>query len=1017
MKNTKDLTEQNINLNYYSRQIGTYGLETMMNIRKLNVFIYGMRGVGFEVSKNLILAGPKNVTIFDDNISKINDLTSNFYITEEDVKNNKRRDISSYKKLSELNHSVKVKIMEGNSMLTHIRNNLDLNDDEKYNVVVITEFLSKEIIIELDNLCRQNNIGFIYGTELGINGFYFVDFGNSFNVLEIDNNNDKFSISNIYKSNPGRITLINSIDGKLRNNDFIIFKDVEGMSELNGKQFQIKYIDEYNISIQDTSNYSDYIEGGYIQKVKIPLKMNFFPFEKKLEIPYSEEDGYPFQIDFGKSCTNEIIHLGILALYEFMEKKGYLPRLNDKKDSEELYNIANKILIKNENDDIFWIKGLRDEIENFDKFMKKIIIEISLWAKGQISPIASFLGGIISQTILKYKGKFIPTKQWFWFNFSEIVENIDINTERILNGSRYDDQIAIFGNKIQKRLEELKIFIIGAGALGCEFLKSFSLMGIATNKSGNSNITITDNDCIEESNLNRQFLFKNEDIGLSKSEVASKIVMDINKEFKCIPLKLKVEKETESFFNDYFWKNQNFIINAVDNEEARVYINEKCFKYGKILIDSGTNGTKANSQVIIPNITIGYSPSPIIEENIPMCTIRNYPNSINHCIEWALDKFSGYFIDIIDQVKLFVENKDLFYEELSKKGFVDQQIILNKVIRFLKIIINKDYFDCLKIAFEEYNESFNNNIKRILSNYPPNFTNSDGSKFWTGNKRCPIPIEFNLKNDYAYLFIKSYAKILANEMSIPIENNEILIEKKINEFIIEEKKKEKKVKNNIINKNRKNREIFLLNKYSEEEYEEKRNKLMKERQLKTEERLKKKEEIFLKTKEEANSLNITYIKENKKNIFFIKEFEKDNEKNGHIDFIFAASNLRAQNYKIPNETKINIKLISGKIIPAIASTTASIVGLVSLQIYTLCQKYKISSLRDCKFNLANNIFDFSYPIIIHEKKENKDNWKIVINDIIEIWNGILKYIERIKLNRILTIFKFIKFIIISLFYN
>ena len=78
------------------------------------------------------------------------------------------------------------------------------------------------------------------------------------------------------------------------------------------------------------------------------------------------------------------------------------------------------------------------------------------------------------------------------------------------------------------------------------------------------------------------------------------------------------------------------------------------------------------------------------------------------------------------------------------------------------------------------------------------------------------------------------------------------------------KMKLKITKNKIINKNRKNREIFLLNKYSEEEYEEKRNKLMKERQLKTEERLKKKEEIFLKTKEEANSLNITYIKENKK---------------------------------------------------------------------------------------------------------------------------------------------------------
>jgi ubiquitin-activating enzyme E1 len=49
------------------------------------------------------------------------------------------------------------------------------------------------------------------------------------------------------------------------------------------------------------------------------------------------------------------------------------------------------------------------------------------------------------------------------------------------------------------------MFMIGAGALGCEFIKGFALMGIGT---GLGKFTCTDNDHIEVSNLNRQFLFK-----------------------------------------------------------------------------------------------------------------------------------------------------------------------------------------------------------------------------------------------------------------------------------------------------------------------------------------------------------------------------------------------------------------------------------------------------------------------------------------------------------------------------
>ncbi len=57
--------EVKIDTNLYSRQIGTFGLETMGKLIKMKVLIIGARGLGCEIAKNLILAGPKSVTLYD----------------------------------------------------------------------------------------------------------------------------------------------------------------------------------------------------------------------------------------------------------------------------------------------------------------------------------------------------------------------------------------------------------------------------------------------------------------------------------------------------------------------------------------------------------------------------------------------------------------------------------------------------------------------------------------------------------------------------------------------------------------------------------------------------------------------------------------------------------------------------------------------------------------------------------------------------------------------------------------
>ena len=214
-----------------------------------------------------------------------------------------------------------------------------------------------------------------------------------------------------------------------------------------------------------------------------------------------------FPSDFGKFDRPATLHAGFQALSDYREKYQRPPRPRDAADAAELGVLAKKY---------------NAEID------EKIATELAYQAAGDLSPMNAVIGGFVAQEVLKAcSAKFHPMVQHLYFDSLESLPDELPSAEDCQPiGSRYDRQIAVFGRKFQEKLANYRQFLVGSGAIGCEMLKNWSMVGLASGPKGI--IHVTDLDTIEKSNLNRQFLFRPKDLGKFKAEVAANAVANMN---------------------------------------------------------------------------------------------------------------------------------------------------------------------------------------------------------------------------------------------------------------------------------------------------------------------------------------------------------------------------------------------------------------------------------------------------------------------------------------------------------
>lgn len=141
----------------------------------------------------------------------------------------------------------------------------------------------------------------------------------------------------------------------------------------------------------------------------------------------------------------------------------------------------------------------------------------------------------------------------------------------------------------QDRLKNATIMVVGAGAIGNELIKNLALLGIGK-------ILIYDMDEIENTNLTRSVLYRKKDVGRFKAEVAAERAVEINPD-------VNVKAFVKNIIDDVglgVFRRMDVVLGGLDNREARLAINQSCYKVNKPWIDGAIEVLNGFARVFVP---------------------------------------------------------------------------------------------------------------------------------------------------------------------------------------------------------------------------------------------------------------------------------------------------------------------------------------------------------------------------------------------------------------------------------
>ncbi|KAG0581190.1 hypothetical protein KC19_4G230900 [Ceratodon purpureus] len=968
----------------YSRLIYTLGREAAMALSGSRVMVLGCKGLGGEVVKNLAMCGVQGLGLVDDEVVAMADLGAQFLLSEGDVGRN--RAVATAQRVKEMYPSVEVATLGSGAVESAVGS---------YGCVVATSGAVGELV-RLNSVCRSLGVPFVAANSRGVFSFVFVDFGDSFSVLdETGEPAGAVLVEGITQDFPATVTVVEEQRHGLENGDEVLLSGVKGMEELNRETpYSVTVTGVHSFTIQeDTRAYGRYLSGGYFTKLKTAKNMEFLSLEKALLAP-------KFCIgDPVKAAQALTMHVGFQAVDEF-ERRHAAENSSSPRSSaigaDHLHEVvaiareiwsnlrdsgnigkgttngsyameatadgaeeeSNEVLLKGlgERDGLHQdrsgfisgesssagigeasgvtTRGLAGSLE----LDEEIIRLIALGAYVELCPVAAVTGGIAAQEAIKALTRvFTPIQQWLYFDAVECLPSAPLAPEdRLPCGSRYDHQIALFGREFQDKLGSLQWLVVGAGGLGCEALKDLVLMGVGC--SSNGNITVTDMDTVSKPNLIDQVLYQPEDVSRAKAPTAARALRTINPAAQIHALQERFDPETETIFDSSFFNSIAGVFSAVDTSSSRLYLDARCVSYRRPMVDGGKHGTKGSVQVFVPFQTEMYASTrdPPEHKEMPICTLRNFPYAVEHTLRWAVETFEALFKSRPTDVNAYLSSRD-FQESIRKSPASSRLPVLESLRDALMRHRPLSFDACVQWARLQFEDLFSNSIKQLCFNFPAGMTTTAGAPFWSGTKRSPTPITFDVADNLHLDFIMAAANLQATVYGLKGCQDRAIFIDLVQRVAVPPFQPKEGVKIAVTDnelRSQANQRKYQTSS-GDNDAAEACERLLRE----------------LPTPASLAGYRLVPI-----------EFEKDDEHNYHAEFIAAASSLRGRNYGIPSTDKLQARLLGGRVVPSIVTSTAVVGGLMCLELYKLIQGKPFTQHKHAYFNLAVPLFAFAQPI-------------------------------------------------------
>jgi len=333
----------------------------------------------------------------------------------------------------------------------------------------------------------------------------------------------------------------------------------------------------------------------------------------------------------------------------------------------------------------------------------------------------------------------------------------------------------------------------------------------------------------------------------------------------------------------------------------------------------------------------------------------------------------------------FLEDSNKWMTEMKKNRPLEIPTVLAKIKELVDLKKVADFQHCMQVARDLFETDFDHNIRNLLRLFPADHKDSSGNPFWSGPKRCPNPLTFNADEPLTFNFVSNTANLIAFNLNIKQIRDE-------NELRA------------CAHATRPNEYVATVITVDLDEGKKKEGEAAEKKE--------EPKELSLGDDEVISNLmsKLTLDAKNYQGEGHVipADFEKDDDDNCHIAFINAAANCRASNYRIAESDMHKTKMIAGKIIPAIATTTAMITGAVLVEVFKYVQKFdNLEQYKNSFINLAIPMILFSEPDPIKTNKSGMD--PIQYMEVVAIPEGWTKYDRTVVDKGSLTLKQFFEY--------